>query len=331
MLWMPSPTVLCWKIKGVRGAWILLFTKAFASTAFAVYIQNKHQLLSHLVSVNLTAPFTPPPVGHTPSPLRVFASVFPAIPEALTPSILHMRAQKLSSATLLPQEPPPLLFPPQHLHCSYSALLQRVHLCCASARFISTSPSSLSAPECRTVSSCFVNASACSEHCLPPNGCCVHIRWTNDGINVAVTASLCDRHLCPHFLKLTMKSRIRVIIFSVLTVLAWSDSKSFNVHYNCLMQALFLFPFHRWGTWGTHHPQAETRAWDFLFKEPAHSTRPQSLTSEPPMAWKKEPREKKPMEIALSSGDYLIRVCNLLQHLPTLGQRHSRKRKGCTS
>lgn len=156
-----------------------------------------------------------------------------------------MRAQKLSSATLLPQGPPPLLFPPQHLLCSYSVLLQRVHLCCASARFVSTSPSSLSAPECGTVSSCFINASPCSEHCLPPNGCCVYIHWTNEGMNVAVTATLCDRHFCPHFFTLIMKSRIRVIIFSVLTLSAWSDSKSFNVHYNCLMQALLLSPFHR--------------------------------------------------------------------------------------
>ena len=88
-------------------------------------------------------------------------------------------------------------------------------------------------------------------------------------------------------------------------MLAWSDSKSFNVHYNGLRQALFLFPFHRWGNWGTQHPQAETRAWDFLFKEPAHSTQPQDLASEPPRAWKKEPREKKPMKVTLSLGDYL--------------------------
>ena len=64
-------------------------------------------------------------------------------------------------------------------------------------------------------------------------------------MNVALIATLGDRHFCPHFFKLIMKSRIRVIISSVLTVLAWSDSKSFNVPYNCLRQALFFFPFHR--------------------------------------------------------------------------------------
>ena len=214
MLWIPSLIVLCWKIKEVRGAWILLFTKAFASTAFAGYIQNKRQLLSHLISVDLTAPFTLPPVGHTPSPLRVFASVFPAIPGTLTPSILHMRAQKLSSATLLPQGPPPLLFPPQHLPFSYSALLQHVHLCLRLCTFpIRLPQQSISSRVWNCGVLFFKHISLCSEHCLPPNGCSVYIRWTNEGMNVALRATLGHRHFCPYFFKLIMKSRIRVIIF----------------------------------------------------------------------------------------------------------------------